>query len=485
MAGSLKTIFKHAAIYGIAPLAGKAIGFLLIPLYTHYLTPKDYGIVELLSAFIVLAGIVVQGGITAAVFKFYNSYTDKRDKDEVLGTVLAFVTLAALGFCLLSSIFAPAVSYAFLKDSGYGYFVILMLGSFFFSTVANIPETYLMAEKKSKIFSFVSIGTLIVNLALNIYFVAVVKRGVEGILYASLLARFINAGGLLMLMIPKTGFRVCWKKIGSILRFSIPLIPTELGMFAFGLSDRIFLSHFADLRSVGLYSLGSKFAFMISLLLIQPLMQTWQQEMYEVKRRVDAPCVFGNVFTCLVGLIAVSGVVLSICIKEVILLMADPQYLQAWRVVPVIALAYIFRFIYLFFQMGMLFESKTGKLSLATTLGAAVILAMNFLWIPRYAEMGAAAAYLSAYLVLAGITLPMSQQLYRIHIEVSRLFKLAVVVLIVYAGYQFISIQNVILSLLIKTTCLPALALALWIVGFLREEEIKEIRRVIFARSAA
>ena len=46
MAGIVKELgrlLKHSAIYGFSNVLGKAIGFLLIPLYTHYIPPADYG----------------------------------------------------------------------------------------------------------------------------------------------------------------------------------------------------------------------------------------------------------------------------------------------------------------------------------------------------------------------------------------------------------------------------------------------------------
>jgi len=60
-----------------------------------------------------------------------------------------------------------------------------------------------MARKQSATFTLVAIGTLVLNLSLNIYFVAVLKRGLEGILVASIIARAINMIWLLIIMVPK------------------------------------------------------------------------------------------------------------------------------------------------------------------------------------------------------------------------------------------------------------------------------------------
>ena len=65
----IKSVFKHTSIYSAGSLLSKAIGFLMIPLYTHYLNPQDYGILDLLTVLVVLTGIIIQGGISTAIFK--------------------------------------------------------------------------------------------------------------------------------------------------------------------------------------------------------------------------------------------------------------------------------------------------------------------------------------------------------------------------------------------------------------------------------
>jgi glycosyltransferase involved in cell wall biosynthesis len=64
-------LVKHTGIYGLGTILSRSVGFLLIPLYTRFLTPADYGVLELLDLTMFFSGIFCMMGISAAVFRFY------------------------------------------------------------------------------------------------------------------------------------------------------------------------------------------------------------------------------------------------------------------------------------------------------------------------------------------------------------------------------------------------------------------------------
>jgi O-antigen/teichoic acid export membrane protein len=454
----------------------------MIPLYTHYLSPQDYGILDLLTVLVVLTGIIIQGGISAAIFKFYNTFEKEADRKEAISTVLIFLALTSLTSVVVLSTFTDKISLLLTASKDYGYYVILMLISFFFSTVAIGPETFLLAQKKSILFTAISLGTLVLDLSMNIYMVAIARLGVVGILYGSIIVRFLNTTFLLSITIPKVGFSLNVNKLKEILRFSVPLIPAQLGLFVFSYSDRLFLSHLSDLKSVGLYSLGYKFAFMISLLMVQPFMQIWQQEMYEVKKRTDAPHIFGSIYTYLAAAILIAGAIMTIFIKDVIAIMASSEYWEAWKVVPFIAFAYVFRATYLYFQMGMFFQNRTLYLSYATTLGAIVVIILNYLLIPNYMELGAALSVLGSYIVLAVLSFWVSQRLYKIRIEIKRLLKLLLILGMISVFYLSVNIGSRALSIGFRLTSIPVILLGIYFGGFFNQIERNKIRKLALAR---
>ena len=107
--GQLRRLSKHSAIYGIGGLVSRIIAVILLPLYTHYLTPGDYGNIETLLALTTIMGLLLRAGITSAFFRFYFDAEDEAGRLQVLRTSFWFTMGAAtLGLALLVGFAAPS-----------------------------------------------------------------------------------------------------------------------------------------------------------------------------------------------------------------------------------------------------------------------------------------------------------------------------------------------------------------------------------------
>lgn len=90
----LKNLAKHFLNYSFAQILTKAMGFLLIPLYTRYLLPADYGIVSTLAAITGILVVFYEMGQRNSWIRFYYDYHgDKKELKEYFGTILICVLL--------------------------------------------------------------------------------------------------------------------------------------------------------------------------------------------------------------------------------------------------------------------------------------------------------------------------------------------------------------------------------------------------------
>ena len=96
IAGEIVTAVKHSFVYGLGSILAKVFAFLLLPLYTHYLSPRDYGVFEVLELSMSLLGMFLNMGITAALLRYYGSAETEEQKRKVVGSLFLF-TLAAVG----------------------------------------------------------------------------------------------------------------------------------------------------------------------------------------------------------------------------------------------------------------------------------------------------------------------------------------------------------------------------------------------------
>src|ERR1700692_220479 len=67
----IETAVRQMAVYGAGNILVKAVGFLMLPFYTHYLGPQDYGILEIIDLSMTLFGLVLSMGLTPAFLRCY------------------------------------------------------------------------------------------------------------------------------------------------------------------------------------------------------------------------------------------------------------------------------------------------------------------------------------------------------------------------------------------------------------------------------
>ncbi len=467
----LKKLVKHTMIYGLGPILSKAVGFLLIPLYTNYLTPRDYGVLELLDLTISVAGIFVGLGINAAIFRFYYHYETMSDKNEVVSTALIFVATIASVVVAFAIGSASSISALVFKSSEFSQYFVWMFISFLFSTVASVPEAHVMAQQRSALFTGITIGTLIVNLSLNIFVVAFLKMGVLGIVYVSTLVRALNTCFLLLLTVPRIGLKFSAPKLREMLKYGLPLLPATAGLFVITFADRFFLSHLSSLSSVGIYALGYKFGFMISILLVQPFNRIWQAQLFELAEREDSSQTLGRVFTYFSFVIIFAVLGLSVLIKDVVKIIAAPEFLSAYMVVPFIAMSGFFRGSYYFFQAGILVKRKTKYLGYSVAVASLVNLIMNYLLIKALGIIGAAIATIVTEMIMAGFVYFYSQKLFRITYEFSRIIKLLIVASSLCCLSYLVIIDSLIMSILVKCVFVCSFPFLLFFVNFYASKE--------------
>ncbi|MBN1637400.1 MAG: oligosaccharide flippase family protein [Ignavibacteriales bacterium] len=454
----------------------KSVGFLMIPIYTHYLTPDDYGVLELLDLIVTVLGLLVGMGLGSAIFRFYYHYEKLKDKYEVVTTALLFVILMTVFIVLPCLIFADKISLVVFGSDQYSYYFQLMFISFFFTCIGTVPECFLRAEQRSALFTTITLITLILNVGLNIYFVAVLKMRIIGILYASVIMRFLNNTFLLILNISKTKLSFSIVKLREMLKYGIPLFPASFGFFILNFADRFILKHFGTLEVVGIYSLGYKFAFMISLLIINPFTLIWQAQMFEIAKKPEAKEIFSKFLTYFSLVVITSAFVLSVFINDVIGIIAPPDFYSAYKVVPIIALGYVFYGFYHFFQIGILLEKKTKFLGFAVFIGAFANIILNLLLVPSYEAIGAALATVFSFLIMSLCTFVFSQRLYRIKYEFGRIVKILCVASLLLIFSLFLNVNSFFINICIKMTIIILFFVILFSIRFFTDEELRKIR---------
>jgi O-antigen/teichoic acid export membrane protein len=262
------------------------------------------------------------------------------------------------------------------------------------------------------------------------------------------------------------------------LHFGLPRVPHGLLQQAMFVVDRYAIRIFSTLGEVGLYQMGASFGMALKLVL-NAFEYAWAPFYFQTMKQPDAKATFRLVTTYgAAGLILlVAG--LAAVGPEIVRYVMPPAFHGAARIVPWIALGVGFHGIYLLTSIGLNITKSTRLYPVATGAAAVTSVVANVLLVPRYGSVGAAWSNAAAYGVMASTAFVLSQRVYPIPLEWSRLARIGVAGTIAYAAAWALPAMPPLAAFLARgvtvTVVFPACLAAL---GFLDARELRTLGRM-------
>lgn len=472
VAREIGTAVRHTVVYGVGSLATKAISFLLLPLYTHYLRPADYGTLEVLDLTMSLLGMLLNIGIMAAVLRFYAEAKSDQERRQIVGS--AFIAMAVTGCCLGIAGFISLQHLASLVvgPSIPPVYIGLSFASFLLNYVTTVPITYLRAKEASGRLMLLDVVTTSAILALAVYCMAVLKWSLYGVLWSALVVGCVRAPLLILWTIRGIGIGMDWGVLRKMAAFGAPLVFSNLALFTLNFSDRFFLQRLRSLDVVGVYAAGYKFGFILNFSFIQAFNMMWQVRMYIIHRQPDYEKTFAQVLAFYFLVLSFAALGLSLFGADIVRLMVDRHYSGAERVIPVVSLAYVCLAIGSFLQLGMFLSGRTSMIGKLSAAAAMVSIGLNYLLISFYGMLGAAWATVLGFAFLALGSHYYSQRVYPMNLMVSRVLKglvIAVALFLASFGFRNLGVWTAFAGKLVLLALFPV---TLWLIGFLTSEEL-------------
>ncbi|MEX2089388.1 MAG: polysaccharide biosynthesis C-terminal domain-containing protein, partial [Bacteroidota bacterium] len=445
MLEKLLRLGKEAAIYGLSSILGRFLNFLLVPFYTNYLLPSEYGVVATLYAYIAFMVIVYGYGMEAAFMRFVST-PEHGDAKQNFST--PFISL--LGTSLLFSlvIHFSARSVAGWIGIGEEHEDLIRYAGWilFFDTLVAIPYASLRMDHKAMKFAGLRVLNILCNIALNILFIVGMGMKAEGVFLANLLALAFSF--LLLFRTTATQLTIRFSRglYRDLLKFGLPYVPAGIAGAAMQVIDRPILKALTDDATVGVYQANYRLGVLM-MLVVGMFDYAWRPFFLQHAKDEDAKDLFARVFTYFVALMLFILISVSLFVEDLVRIQVfgkyfiHPDYWTGLTIVPIILLSYIFTGAYVNFVVGIYLEKKTKVLPYVTGAGAIVNVAVNYWLIPPYGIMGAAFATLASYVVMAAGMYIASQRVYPIKYEWSRILRLAALTALVFAGASLIPVE--------------------------------------------
>ncbi len=473
IASDLKRVASSSGLYAVATLLQRGPSFVLLPVYTRFLVPADYGVTELLNALsAVLFGLLLLGLPSALTKVLHRDCETDEERAAALPTALALDSIPLfLGGCLLF-LFAEPLGQLLIGEPGRGLAIRLTVGAVLLASLVDIVLAGFRAREKALSFVYLNLLQFGLGMLLNITLVVAFRMGILGVLWGNLIAAALALPFGLFLARKEILLRFERRLVKPLLSFGILVLPTAITGWVITMADRYVLRYYGALEDVAVYSVGYKIGMVLQMGVVWPFQLAWPAVAFSISKRIGHQETYARVLTYLSASLALGVLGLSLVSRVGLTAFAGPSYSRAHEVVPWVALAYAFAGVQFCLAPGVHLSGQTRRLPWYSLVGALLNLGLNFWWVPAYGMMGSTWATTVAYFYLAASTAWLSHSSYPVKWEYGRILRIVIAGGIIYTMGTLWTPRELVLSILwqifLAAIAFPASLLA---TGFLTDGE--------------
>ncbi|HEY9506774.1 MAG TPA: oligosaccharide flippase family protein [Gemmatimonadales bacterium] len=418
--GGLRKLAGASAVYGLGSVLVRGLTFVLLPVYTRYLDPAQYGIVSLTLTCTAVLGMLFPLGLRAAVSRSYFEGGSEGVQRERIGTIWTAMILFAAAFALVLDRAGPALAAVALPEVPFHPYLRFAVWTAFLGVLGLTPLALLQAEERARAYVALSLWTALSTTAVTLWLV-LRGGGARGYLLGVLLGAALAAMPYLTMTLRRVRPALRMEVLRAALAFSLPLVPHMLAGWVLEMSDRAILTRFLPLGEVGIYTLGYQLGAAVGLLTtafnaawVPFLFATLKSEAEGGHRKLTRLATYYAVALVFVGL----G--WSLLVKYAVAFMVGPEFREAYRITPWVVGGYVFAGLYLIPTNLLFWQRQTRVIPLATLAAGVVNVGLNVTLVPRYGAIAAAWSTLAAYAVLLIVTWRSAERLHPFPYEYRR-----------------------------------------------------------------
>ena len=411
---NLKSLAKDTAIYGMSSILGRFLNYLLVPLYTAKLSAASggYGIITNVYAYTALLLVILTYGMETTFFRFANK--EGENAQQVYSTILIAVGSTSLLFMALVFTFLNPIA-SFMGYADHTSYIWVMAMTVAIDAFQCIPFAYLRQQKRPIKFAALKLLFIVLNIALNILFCAVLPALYEqhpdtiGTMYnpevGAGYAFYINLActGSITFCFWKelTGFKYVFDKglMRRMLSYSWPILVLGIAGILNQTADKILFPYIYkgnDAHTqLAIYGAASKIA-MIMAMITQAFRYAYEPFVFGKSKDKDNRDTYAKamkyfiIFTLLAFLCVVGYL-------DVLRHIIGRDYWSGLRVVPIVMAAEIMMGVYFNLSFWYKLIDKTIWGAWFSGIGCAVLIAINVIFVPMYGYIACAWAGFAGY----------------------------------------------------------------------------------------
>ncbi len=393
-------VLSRGAAYTLSIAGPKSLQLVTLPLFTLVMSAAEFGRMAVAVAVSLAIIPLLTRSLETAVFRSW--YVLEGDEDERR----RYLSTAAIAVLVLTNALALVVvllAMPYTADSNKlptSYLALALFGSAMLISATVVPLGVLRAQDRLNAFLRVSLVGPAITIPLTVVAVVWLELGARGWLAANLI------GALATIPVALSALREQWTTqlsrahLRSLAVWAVPFVPHGIAHWTLATSDRVILASYVSLADLGVYNVGYQLALALALLytaLNNVISSNYGRAISDAVQRARLPQIITYQLLATAGL----GLAVALLAPPAIDALLPTQFDAAQKVVPWIALGYVFFGLYLVpMNTIVILAGDTKFVWVPTSLAAASNVVLNLAFVPSGGIFAASVSTAASYLVM-------------------------------------------------------------------------------------
>ena len=454
---TIKKVLNNSLFFSIGIFAGKAINMILLPVYTRFLSETEYGIASTITSFCSTFSIVVILSLRAALLRFYKEY-DEKARREFVGTVIIVVVANSVLLCGGMLLLRKTISSWFFPGITFFPYIFLGVLALAFDAVYLLYQSILQSRQDGKRYTLVNILYMLLHVAFNLFYIVGLKLGATGMILGLLTANVVfSVWGIIDILRRRyASFRFSGNMARKALAYSLPLIPHNLATPLSNYAAKYILNISVSYAATGLYTIATQVNTILDMVqsAVHLAFRPWFNE--QIENGVEGRKSIKEFALLAYTFFSIACVGIALFSQELIYVMTDTPYHEAWKVVPILAIGLNVTFVYYTHVLPIMYDIKASKYVFICSVSSCIInICVSAILIPLHGSYGAAGAYLVSKLYLSVITVIFSRRVRYVDFGLKTMVKqTAICLMFIVSGLLYSDWRNIVeldvINILIK-----------------------------------
>jgi O-antigen/teichoic acid export membrane protein len=258
--------------YALVIFFDKLFSFITIPLMAYYVSPADYGRYDVALSMLEIVTIIAALGLTDTLVRFSTTAATPEARTSAAAELLGVAIILAVTLLITLQLLAPALmrGWQITLDATA---VRASLATNAINCLSDMAMVWLRIRDRVRLFVTIAICRILAFVSATI-FSLVGGYGVDGILLGSSLIGIVSMPIILSFMVRETGVKFSPAAVRNVLVYGLPLVASGVCGYALSGLSRLFLIENAPIDAIGLLSLATRLASVVTLLFV-PYVLWW------------------------------------------------------------------------------------------------------------------------------------------------------------------------------------------------------------------